>query len=101
MGLALIDQRKNIRYFFFIMCIGNLLRVPIQFLYGRYYHFVKEWYWRWILYLLSNPVFELPSIFFCFVMHYKSFKQNVNDESTFSSSDNKQSTLTSVYAPDK
>ena len=51
------------------MCNGYALRIPIQFLYGSYYLFIEEWYWRWILYLVSNPVFELPTIFFCFLMH--------------------------------
>jgi hypothetical protein len=101
MGLELTDQRRNIRMFFFIMCIGYALRIPIQFLYGSYYQFVKEWYWRWVLYLISNPVFELPTIFFCFVMHYKSFKSKIDDDSTLSSSDDKQSTLVSAYTPDK
>ena len=101
MGLELAEQRRTIRRFFFTMSIGYAFRIPIQFLYGSYHRFIKEWYWRWVLYLISNPVFELPTLFFCFIMHYKSFKTNTNDDSTFSSSDNKQSTLTSVYTPDK
>jgi hypothetical protein len=68
-GLELMEQRSNIRKFYFIMSIGYALRIPIQFLYGWYFLFVEEWYWRWVLYLVSNPVFELPTIFFCFVMH--------------------------------
>lgn len=81
----MVEQRSNIRKFYYVMGVGYALRIPIQFLYGSYYVFVKEWYWRWVLYLVSNPVFELPTIFFCFVMHYRSFNLNVNDVSVLTS----------------
>lgn len=36
-GLEMTEQRSNIRKFYFVMCIGYSLRIPIQFLYGSYY----------------------------------------------------------------
>ena len=52
-------------------------------MYGSYYLVVKEWYWRWILFLLSNPVFEVPTILFIYYMHHRNFSVGSKHEETF------------------
>ena len=79
--------------FWITVGIGYGIRTVVQFLYGYYYLFIKQLFWRWMLYLISCPLLDIPSVVYVFYVHYKTFKSipistkltNEFEESSFKS----------------
>jgi hypothetical protein len=64
------------------VAFGYGVRTVVQLLYGHYYLFIKEFYWRWMLYLITCPLLDIPNILYVFYVHFKIFKsQSVEPES--------------------
>lgn len=71
---VLQNQRKELTIFWVTIAFGYGLRTIIQFLYGHYYLFIKQFFWRWMLYFITCPLLDIPNILYVFFVHYKTFK---------------------------
>ena len=36
--------------------------------------FIKQLFWRWLLYLITCPLLDIPNVLYVFYVHYKTFK---------------------------
>jgi len=45
-------------------------------MYGHYYLIFPRVYTRWMLYYVTNPIFDIPNVLYVYWKHYATFKFN-------------------------
>jgi hypothetical protein len=68
------SQRKELKLFWLTVFFGYGLRCILQFLYGQYWRFIPQYYTRWMLYYISNPVMDVPNVLYVYWKHAVTFK---------------------------
>jgi hypothetical protein len=74
------DTLKQLSYFF----IGTFAcRTLLSFMISRYDLFIPQPWTRWELWLVIGTVVELPNMFYTYLTHYQSFKEEDSDEAVY------------------
>lgn len=54
--------------------ISYALRAVYQLGFGNFHFFIKGWFGRYVSYDIVSPLYDIPTILFIYIAHYRNFK---------------------------